>query len=87
METGSTKRSTENTVDRLSQSAHKAVDRAADVASTYAERFSEKGEELMQMPEDWMDTAREYIREHPFQAIGMALAAGYLLRILTRSRD
>ena len=34
-----------------------------------------------------MQTARDYIRERPFQAMGMALAAGYLLSILMRSRD
>jgi ElaB/YqjD/DUF883 family membrane-anchored ribosome-binding protein len=87
MEQGSTKRSTEGGVDRLSQSAHQAVDKAAAMASQYAERFSDKGEELMQMHEDWMQTARDYIRERPFQAMGMALAAGYLLSILMRSRD
>ena len=79
------KRSTD-TVERLSQSAHQAVDKAASVAGSYAERFSEKGEELMQLQEDWLDTARDYVKEHPFQAIGMAIAAGYLLSIITRSR-
>ena len=79
-----TKRSTESNVDRLSQSAHEAVDKAASVASTYAERFSSKGDELMQMHEDWMGTAREYVRENPLQALGIALAAGYLLHMITR---
>ena len=80
-------RNAQQTVDRLSQSAHQAVDRAAQTASSYAERLGEKGEEWMQVPQDWMETAREYVREHPLQAIGMAAAAGYLLSILMRSRD
>ena len=79
-----TKRSTESNVDRLSQSAHEAVDKAASVASTYAERFSSKGDELMQMQEDWMTTARDYVRDNPLQALGIALAAGYLLHMITR---
>jgi ElaB/YqjD/DUF883 family membrane-anchored ribosome-binding protein len=74
-------------VERLSQTAHQAVDRAAGAAAAYAERFGEKGEELMQMPQDWLETAREYVRENPMQAVGMAVAAGYLLSILMRSRD
>jgi len=82
-----TTRSTDKTVDRLSQSAHQAVDRAANAASSYAERFGEKSDELMQMPQDWLETARDYVRENPMQAMGMALAAGYLLSILMRSRD
>jgi ElaB/YqjD/DUF883 family membrane-anchored ribosome-binding protein len=80
-------RNAQQTVDRLSQTAHQAVDRAAQAAASYAERFGEKGEQWMQMPQDWMETAREYVRENPLQAIGMAAAAGYLLSILMRSRD
>ena len=79
-----TKRNVETNVDRLSQSAHDAVDKAASVASTYAERFSSKGDELMQMQEDWVSTARDYVRENPLQALGIALAAGYLLHMITR---
>ena len=56
------------------------------VASDYAERISAKGEQLMSMHEDWIDAAREYVRENPFQALGIALAAGYLIHLIT-SRD
>ena len=80
-------RNPQQTVDRLSQTAHEAVDRAASAASAYAERFGDKGEELMQMPQDWLETAREYVRDNPLQAIGMAAAAGYLLSILMRRSD
>lgn len=80
------KRGQEDNIDRMSQSAHKAIDRAAEVASDYAGRMSAKGEELMSMHEDWMETARDYVREKPFQALGIALAAGYLLHLIT-SRD
>lgn len=86
METSS-KRNQETHVDRLAQSAHDAVDRAASAASSVYDRVSDKGEELMQMPEDWLDAARDYVRERPLQAIGMAVAAGYLLSVLMRSRD
>lgn len=87
MATEPSTRNPEQTVDRLSQSAHQAVDRAAGAAAAYAERFGEKGEELMQMPQDWLETAREYVRENPLQAVGMAVAAGYLLSILMRRSD
>lgn len=87
MATEQNTRNPQQTVDRLSQTAHQAVDRAASAAASYAERFGEKGEEWMQMPRDWMESAREYVRENPLQAIGMAAAAGYLLSILMRSRD
>jgi ElaB/YqjD/DUF883 family membrane-anchored ribosome-binding protein len=80
---GST-RSADSQVDRMSQTAHEAVDKAASVAGTYADRFSSKGEELMQMQEDWVEAAREYVREKPLQALGIAVAAGYLLHMITR---
>ena len=79
-----TKRSMETNVDRLAQSAHEAVDKTASVANSYADRFSTKGEQLMQMQEDWMTTARDYVRDNPLQALGIALAAGYLLHMITR---
>jgi ElaB/YqjD/DUF883 family membrane-anchored ribosome-binding protein len=71
-------------VDRLSQSAHQTVDRAAQAASSVADRVSEKYEELYAMQEDWVEAGREYVKEHPVAAIGMALAAGYLLSMLMR---
>ncbi|HZM34176.1 MAG TPA: hypothetical protein VFC18_06725 [Burkholderiales bacterium] len=71
-------------VDRLSQGAHQAVDRAAQAASSAADRVSEKYEELYAMSEDWVETGREYVREHPVAAVGMALAAGWLLGMILR---
>ena len=79
-----TKRSTDSTIDRMSQSAHDAVDKAANVAGSYAERFSAKGEQLIDMRDDWMGTARDFVRENPLQALGIAVAAGYLLHMITR---
>ena len=76
------KQQQDNTVDRVSQSAHDTIDRAAQTASQYYERIAEKGEELMGMQEEWVETAREYVRENPLQAIGIAVATGYLLHMI-----
>ncbi len=74
-------------VDRLSDSAHRAVDSAAETATSMYDRFGEKADELMQMKQDWVEGAREYVREHPVAALGIAAAAGYLLSVFMRSRD
>ncbi len=74
-------------VERASSSAHEAVDRVAQTASAYAERFGEQAEALLEMKDNWVEGAREYVREHPIAALGMAAAAGYVLHMLTRSRD
>ncbi|HZS66506.1 MAG TPA: hypothetical protein VFA72_05290 [Burkholderiales bacterium] len=86
MESTSKRAQNEDRIERMSQSAHEAIDKAATVASDYAGRISEKGEEWMAMPQDWMEAARDYVREKPWQALGIALAAGYLLHLIT-SRD
>lgn len=84
MESTSKRGQNEDRIERMSQSAHEAIDKAASVASDYAGRVSAKGEELMAVPQDWMDAARDYVRAKPLQALGIALAAGYLLRLITR---
>lgn len=79
-----TKQQQDMNIDRMSQTAHDTIDRATSAASAAYERVTAKGEELMAMQEDWMEAAREYVREKPLQALGIAVAAGYLLHMLTR---
>ena len=80
-------------IERVGQSAHQAVDRVTGAASQFADRLNEhaerltdKGEELLAMKDDWIEGARDYVREKPLAALGMAIAAGYLLHMITRSR-
>jgi ElaB/YqjD/DUF883 family membrane-anchored ribosome-binding protein len=86
-------RNAEGQIERASQGAHRAVDRATEAAASVAGRFgdtvdqlAEKRDQLMELPENWMEGAREYVREHPFAAVGIALAAGYLMHMITRSK-
>lgn len=82
-----TTRSTEKNVERATSGAHEAVDRVAQTATAYAERFGEKAEEWLELKDNWVEGAREYVREHPVAALGIAAAAGYILSMLMRSRD
>jgi len=81
-----TTRTLDKNIDRLSQGAHGAVDRAAGAASTMAERVGQKGDELMEMKDNWIEGASEYVREHPIAALGIAAAAGYLFSVISRWR-
>lgn len=90
---GGMQRNVEKGIDSYSKTAHQAVDRAADAAASMAGRVNEhvealgaKGEELLEMRDQWVQSAREYVREHPFQSIGIAAAAGYLLSMMMRSK-
>jgi ElaB/YqjD/DUF883 family membrane-anchored ribosome-binding protein len=74
-------------IDRLSDRAHGAVERATSAATSFADNLGERADQLMEMKDDWIEGASDYVREHPVAALGMALAAGYLLSIIMRSRD
>ena len=86
-------KSMDRTIERASDRAHQAVDRAAGAASSVADRIgervdalAERGEELRELPENWIEGARDYVREHPVASLGIALAAGYLLSMMMRSK-
>lgn len=71
-------------IDRLTKTAHQTVERAADAATSAVERAGEKAEAIYEMQQGWVESGRDYVREHPFAVIGMAFAAGYLYRMLSR---
>jgi ElaB/YqjD/DUF883 family membrane-anchored ribosome-binding protein len=73
-------------IDRLAESAHGAIDRATQTAAQVAERFGAKGEEFLAMKDDYVETARDYVKENPLMALGIALAAGYLFGKITSWR-
>jgi len=60
------------------------VDRIASAASSAASQFGVKGEEVLQAKDRMLDTAREYVREKPFAALGIALAAGFIISRIMR---
>lgn len=71
-------------IDRLSSTAHSTVDRVTSAAVSAADRFSDG--RFVHKAEEWKATTCAYVKEHPMAAVGMALAAGYLLSRLTSFR-
>lgn len=80
----------ETVVDRMAQNAHAVVDKVAakgapamdQVKSSAAganEALRAKAEELGEMQSEWTECCRDYIRERPLTAIGIAVLAGMLL--------
>lgn len=74
------------TVDAAAASAHDAVDWAANAANTATDSVSGTGHEIKAMQEKWLIQARDYVQENPATAVGIALAGGYLLSSILRSR-
>ena len=73
-------------VDRIASRAHRAVDRIAGAAGQAAETLGVKGEQLKNTQVRAMEQCRGYIRDKPVTALGIAVAAGFLLSRLWRSR-
>lgn len=88
--------STKNTVDRaadhVEEGLHSATDKAAGAAHKASEKAAEVSERSRQMydqtvdrADEWLEQARDYVREKPVQSVAIALGAGWLLgRILRR---
>jgi ElaB/YqjD/DUF883 family membrane-anchored ribosome-binding protein len=72
---GNTSSGSQKHIEHIGEGAHEAID-----------RLGEKAEEWLEMKDTWVEGAREYVREHPIAALGIAAAAGYVLSILMRSR-
>ena len=83
-------------VDRMARSAHSAVDRVSDGASSAVGRVrsgvtdtlstvSDKAHGLALSREQWIDSCRQPVRDHPLAAVGVALAAGYMIARWLRS--
>lgn len=73
-----------DTLDRLGSTAHDAKDRVSAIASSAVERWDSTSRELLETKDEYVDAAKSYVKEHPFTAIGIALAAGFLISRLTR---
>lgn len=73
-------------IDRFATSAHDAVDRATSTAVAAADRLGAKSDEWMNAKNRAVASTTTYVREHPFTAIGIALAVGVLLSRLTQHR-
>ena len=73
-------------VDRIASSAHEAVDKVAGVATQAAETLGVRGEQIKSAQEKLVESAREYMHEHPVATLGIAVAAGFVLSRLLSSR-
>jgi ElaB/YqjD/DUF883 family membrane-anchored ribosome-binding protein len=71
-------------IDRVAQAAHQTVDKVAQAAGPAADWVSESAEQLKAQQQQLIDGCRGYVRERPLVAVGVAVAAGYLIGRLAR---
>ena len=73
-------------VDQLASGAHQAVDKIAGAAGHAVETLGIKGEQLSDAHARLAEASRNYVRDNPMVAIGIAIAAGFVLSRLLSSR-
>lgn len=71
-------------VDRAAESAARAEERLREAAVAGEQRLREKSEEARVTAERALDHIRQYTRDNPFAAAGIAFAAGVILSRLMR---
>jgi ElaB/YqjD/DUF883 family membrane-anchored ribosome-binding protein len=73
-------------IERVADGAHEAVDKIANATHQAADAIGEKGAQLQDLQEEWMENVRGYINEHPVKSVGIAIAGGFLLSRLLSGR-
>ena len=73
-------------VDRVAEGAHNAVDRLAEMADATSARVHRQTEQLTAARDRLGASAGTYVRENPLTALGIALAAGYVISRLLGTR-
>lgn len=73
--------------ERLAEAAGETYDTARDKVEDYAEDFVDQAGSKWEAAKTYGRRGREYVEEHPWQAIGAGLAIGLLLGFLARRRD
>jgi hypothetical protein len=74
-------------IKRATQGAHDAVDSVAAKVSSVAEGLQGGVDKVGDTRDEWLESARDAIRQHPFAAVASALVIGAALLSLRSSRD
>jgi ElaB/YqjD/DUF883 family membrane-anchored ribosome-binding protein len=76
----------DETIDRVKSGAHEAVDKVTNATSQAADAIGQKGEQLKNAEQQFVEDCRGYIHENPVASLGIALGAGFLLSRLLSGR-
>jgi ElaB/YqjD/DUF883 family membrane-anchored ribosome-binding protein len=76
--------STSDTINRIAGSAHQAVDRIAQGADSTLQSLRGSSSQWKDVSGQSFENVQAYVREKPLTALGLALAAGFLLSRLVR---
>ena len=77
----------EGLIKRVTQTAHEAVDGVAAKISSAVDGVQGGVSKVGDTRDEWVESAREAIRQHPFAALGGAVLIGLALRSLMTTRE
>lgn len=81
---GSAVRTVSSAIDGAAASGHQAVNKIEDTVKPAEQWLNEKSDALLAAPKNAASDARQFIVEHPWQSVGVALVAGMLFGRITR---
>ena len=70
-------------IDSMSSTAHETVDKLATSAGHTASRFADQTRRLKEAPTKAVDYSKSMIQDRPLEAVGIALALGFIFGRLT----
>jgi ElaB/YqjD/DUF883 family membrane-anchored ribosome-binding protein len=82
-------------MNRVVQGAHETIDRLAETAAPHVQSLQEglsgandmlhqRADQVRELGDEWTESLRGTVREHPLAAVATALAVGVLIARLTR---
>ena len=72
-----------STVESLSSTAHQTVNSLAGTAGHMADRFADETRRIYEAPGRAMNYSKTSIQDRPLEAVGIALALGFVIGRLT----
>ena len=72
------------TIDKLAEKAGPTVQRLADSVQGANESLHQRADHVREMGDEWVESLRGTVREHPLAAVATALAVGVLIARLTQ---
>lgn len=71
-------------IDRMAETAAPAVQRIQDGVQTAGDTLSRKADDARELGDEWAESLRCTVRDHPLAAVATALAVGVLIARLSR---
>ena len=71
--------SAHDAADRAADTAHRVVDKVASGAAPVADWATENVDKLKESQDRLLSSVEQYVRDHPWKALGGALAFGFVL--------